>query len=66
MQVGQQAPDFTLLDQRKQPVSLADYRGRKNVVLVFYPWAFTAVCGSELFAIRDELPTVQNDDVSRC
>ena len=63
VQVGEVAPGFTLLDQRKQPVSLSDYRGRKNVVLVFYPWAFTPVCGTELFAIRDELDTLQNDDV---
>jgi peroxiredoxin len=61
--VGQQAPDFTLPDQRKRPVSLSDYRGRKNVLLIFYPFAFTAVCGSELFAIRDQLADVQNDDV---
>ncbi|MDX6204012.1 MAG: mycoredoxin-dependent peroxiredoxin [Frankiales bacterium] len=61
--VGQAAPDFTLVDQNKQPVSLSDFQGRKNVVLVFYPWAFTRTCGTELFAIRDELPTLQNDDV---
>ena len=42
---------------------LSDYRGRKNVLLVFYPWAFTPVCGTELFAIRDALPSLQNDDV---
>jgi peroxiredoxin len=63
VQVGQVAPDFTLMDQRKHPVSLSEFRGRKNVVLVFYPWAFTPVCGTELFAIRDELDTLQNDDV---
>ncbi len=50
-------------DQNKRPVSLIDYRGRKNVVLVFYPAAFTRVCGSELFAINDALPALQNDDV---
>ena len=62
IQVGQAAPEFTLVDQHKQPVSLSDFRGRKNVVLVFYPWAFTRVCGNELFALRDALPTLQNDD----
>jgi mycoredoxin-dependent peroxiredoxin len=61
--VGQPAPQFTLVDQNKQPVSLSDFRGRKNVLLVFYPFAFTRTCGTELFAIRDELPTVQNDHV---
>ncbi len=63
VQVGELAPDFTLLDQRKRPVTLSQFRGHKNVLLVFYPWAFTPVCGTELFAIRDELPTLQNDDV---
>jgi peroxiredoxin len=63
VQVGTVAPDFTLVDQHRQPVSLSDFRGHKNVLLVFYPWAFTRVCGSELFAIRDELPSLQNDEV---
>jgi peroxiredoxin len=63
IQVGQPAPDFTLVDQHRQPITLSDYRGRKNVVLVFYPWAFTRVCGTELFAIRDDLPSLQNDEV---
>jgi peroxiredoxin len=63
LQVGAPAPDFTLLDQNKRAVSLSDFRGRKNVVLVFYPWAFTRVCGNELYAIRDDLDSVQNDDV---
>ena len=63
VQIGQPAPDFTLLDQNKRAVSLSEFRGRKNVVLVFYPWAFTRVCGNELYAIRDELESLQNDDV---
>jgi peroxiredoxin len=61
--VGQQAPDFALKDQNNQVVSLSDFRGRKNVVLVFYPYAFTRVCEGELCAIRDDLPSFQNDDV---
>ncbi|BEP15251.1 peroxiredoxin [Acidothermaceae bacterium B102] len=64
IQVGEVAPDFTLVDQHRQPITLSDFRGKKNVVLVFYPWAFTPVCGTELFAIRDALPTLQNDDVA--
>lgn len=60
---GAIAPEFTLNDQNKQPVGLADFRGRKNVVLVFYPSAFTRTCGHELTAIRDALPSFQNDDV---
>ena len=35
LEVGAQAPEFTLKDQNNQPVSLSDYRGRKNVLLIF-------------------------------
>jgi mycoredoxin-dependent peroxiredoxin len=52
-----------LLDQHKQPHTLGSFRGRKNVLLVFYPWAFTRVCGTELFAISAALPALQNDEV---
>jgi peroxiredoxin (alkyl hydroperoxide reductase subunit C) len=40
--VGDEAPDFTLPDQSNKPVKLSDYRGKKNVVLAFFPAAFTA------------------------
>ena len=61
--VGEPAPEFALKDQNNQVVSLADFRGRKNVLLVFYPYAFTRVCEGELCAIRDDLSSFQNDDV---
>ncbi len=61
--VGAQAPGFSLLDQHRQAVRLADFRDHKNVVLVFYPWAFTSVCTGELGAVRDSLPRLQNDEV---
>ncbi|HEX8003655.1 MAG TPA: peroxiredoxin [Mycobacteriales bacterium] len=61
--VGQPAPDFALKDQNNQVVALADFHGRRNVLLVFYPWAFTRVCGSELHALRDSLADFQNDAV---
>jgi mycoredoxin-dependent peroxiredoxin len=60
--VGTQAPDFTLRDQNQRPVSLQDYRGAKNVLLVFFPLAFTGVCQGELDEIRDHLPSYENDD----
>ena len=41
LKVGDVAPDFTLLDNKWNPVHLADYRGKKNVVLAFYVLAFT-------------------------
>jgi len=61
--VGDVAPDFTLKDQDKNPVALSDFRGRKNVVLVFYPKSFTNVCQGELCAIRDEIADFSGDDV---
>ena len=60
---GDEAPDFTLKDQHNQEVTLSDFRGSKNVVLLFYPYAFTRVCKGELCTIRDELPSFENDDV---
>jgi peroxiredoxin len=41
--VGQTAPDFTLTDHNKTPVSLSDYRGKKHVVVAFFPLAWTPV-----------------------
>lgn len=61
--VGRPAPDFALRDQHRQVVSLADFRDTKNVLLVFYPYAFTRVCDSELHAIQDDLASFQNDAV---
>lgn len=60
---GTAAPAFTLKDQNNQEVSLADFRGRKHVLLVFYPFAFTGVCEGELCGIRDNLDAYQSDDV---
>jgi mycoredoxin-dependent peroxiredoxin len=64
VEVGEQAPDFELTDQHGTPVRLSGFRGAKNVVLVFYPLAFSGVCTSELCAIRDEFPAVDRDDVA--
>lgn len=60
--VGAVAPNFTLKDQNNRSVTLSDLRDRKNVLLVFYPLAFTGTCQGELCKIRDHLPTFQNDD----
>jgi peroxiredoxin len=62
VQVGDEAPDFELRDQRARPHRLSSYRGIKNVVLVFYPFAFTGVCTGEMCTIRDELGSLQNDE----
>src|SRR3954469_10611375 len=57
--VGSEAPDFTLKDQDGNEVHLAEFRGKENVVLVFYPFTFTGVCQGELCAIRDDLSDFQ-------
>jgi len=59
--VGSTAPDFTLPDQNRQPVTLSDFRGAKDVLLVFFPLAFTGICQGELDQIRDHLPDFEND-----
>ena len=41
LKVGDEAPDFTLPDNTNKPVKLSDFRGKKNVVLAFFPAAFT-------------------------
>jgi peroxiredoxin len=61
--VGDDAPDFELADQDRNKVRLSDFRGKKNVVVVFYPLSFTGVCQGELCAIRDEIADFSNDDV---
>jgi peroxiredoxin (alkyl hydroperoxide reductase subunit C) len=61
--VGEIAPDFTLRDQQGKKVSLSDYKGVKNVVIVFYPFAFSGICTGELCEIRDNLGDFESDDV---
>jgi peroxiredoxin (alkyl hydroperoxide reductase subunit C) len=60
--VGTPAPDFTLRDQNQQPVTLSGFHGVKNVLLVFFPLAFTGICQGELDLMRDQLPRFENDD----
>jgi mycoredoxin-dependent peroxiredoxin len=62
-EVGEVAPDFALKDQHGQTVSLSDFRGEKNVVLVFYPFAFSGVCTGEMCEIRDNLEAFQSEKV---
>jgi peroxiredoxin len=61
--VGQIAPDFRLKDQHGKDVSLSDYKGVKNVVVVFYPFAFSGICTGELCEIRDDLGAFESDQV---
>jgi len=51
---GQNAPEFNLFNSEKNKVSLADFSG-KNLVILFFPQAFTGVCTTELCSIRDNM-----------
>ncbi|WP_029115150.1 peroxiredoxin [Mycobacterium sp. URHB0044] len=64
LEAGTEAPDFTLKDQGGQPVTLGAFLGAKNVLLVFFPLAFTAICQGELDEIRDNPARYDNDDIT--
>jgi mycoredoxin-dependent peroxiredoxin len=59
--VGLTAPDFTLQNQHGAPVSLSEFSGVKDVVLVFYPYAFSGVCSSELAEMRDRIDQIVDE-----
>lgn len=61
--VGDPAPSFALRNQFGETVSLSDFRGRKSVVIVFYPFAFSGICTGELREIRDGLEDFEADDI---
>jgi peroxiredoxin len=54
--IGSKAPAFTLVNTEKQKVSLEDFKGQ-NLVILFFPMAFTSVCTAELCSIRDNIST---------
>lgn len=53
LKVGQEAPDFTLFDQNGNQVSLADFKGKQNVVLFFYPKDNSPGCTAQSCSFRD-------------
>ena len=61
--IGSMAPDFELVNQHGQKISLSSHQGKKNVVVIFYPFAFSGICTGELCALRDDLSPFQNDKV---
>ncbi len=61
--IGQAAPDFDVLNQHGEKVSLASFKGEKNVVLLFYPFSFSGICTGELCALRDDLSLIVNENV---
>ena len=54
VETGQMAPDFSLYDTEKNKITLSDLRG-KNVVLLFFPFAFSRVCTKEMCSVRDTM-----------
>lgn len=57
--VGEKAPDFTLVNQDREKVTLNDYMG-ENLLLAFYPGAFTGGCTQEMCSIRDEIAQLED------
>jgi len=60
---GDTAPDFTLPSTVGDKVSLSDFRGKKNVILLFYPLDFSPVCSVETKQCAEMLPTKGSSDV---
>ena len=59
IKIGTAAPEFSLFDTNKAKVSLSDFRG-KNVLLLFFPQAFTSTCTRELCSVRDDIGRYNN------
>ena len=62
LKVGDAAPDFTLPSTAGKPVTLSSFRGQKNVVLAFYPAAFTGGCTKEMTAYGKSLNQFETAD----
>lgn len=62
LKVGDMAPDFTLPSTAGKPVKLSEFRGKKNVVLAFYPAAFTGGCTKEMTAYGQSLDKFETND----
>ena len=62
--VGQPAPDFALKDQNQQEVKLSDFRGKKNVVLAFYPLDWSPVCSNEMACFANDMKQFEQLDAA--
>jgi glutaredoxin-dependent peroxiredoxin len=61
IEIGQKAPDFTLVATDRSNITLSEQKG-KAVLLLFFPLAFTSVCTTELCAIRDDISRYNNSN----
>lgn len=59
IEIGSKAPAFTLFNTEKKAINLSDYSG-KNVLVLFFPLAFTGVCTKELCTVRDDIGNYEN------
>ncbi len=61
--IGETAPEFALVNQFGETVSLSDFRGKRNVVVVFYPLSFSGICTGELCELRDNFAAFDDANV---
>jgi peroxiredoxin len=61
--IGDDAPNFSLVNQFGETVSLSDFAGKKPVVMVFYPLSFSGICTGELCELRDNFATFEREGV---
>lgn len=59
LKVGDKAPDFTLTDHNNQAVTLSSFQGKKHVVLIFHPLAFTSICSVQMPGYSRERQTFE-------
>jgi mycoredoxin-dependent peroxiredoxin len=59
---GSEAPDFDLEVRKPERVRLSDFRGKRNVLLVFHPFAWTAICEEEALDLQANLPSFESAD----
>jgi len=62
--VGQMAPEFALKDQNQQEVKLSDFKGKKNVVLAFYPLDWSPVCTNEMACFANDMKQFETLDAA--
>ncbi len=62
IETGNEAPDFDLQVERSNRVRLSDFRGKRNVLLVFHPFAWTPVCEEEALDLQENLPSFESAD----